>query len=276
MSESNKVADHYSHGSLIATIEQGVVELGKTTESIGIDDLALVDEFHIGGRQASTDFLDQLDLSDQDHVLDVGCGIGGASRFVASHYGPRVIGIDLTEEYIETGRELCNWVGLEQLVSLQQGSALHMPFADQSFDHAYMMHVGMNIEDKAALAAEVARVLKPGASFGIYDVMRITAGDLTFPVPWATTAQTSAVATPEDYEQSLVNAGFVITAQRNRFEFSIQFFEQLRAKVAAAGGPPPLGLHLLMGDTAQLKVKNMLENISAGRVAPVEIIARKA
>ena len=155
MSESNKVADHYSHGSLIATIEQGVVELGKTTESIGIDDLALVDEFHIGGRQASTDFLDQLDLSDQDHVLDVGCGIGGASRFVASHYGPRVTGIDLTEEYIETGRELCNWVGLEQLVSLQQGSALHMPFADQSFDDAYMMHVGMSIEDKAALAAEV-------------------------------------------------------------------------------------------------------------------------
>ena len=57
---------------------------------------------------------------------------------------------------------------------------------------------------------------------------------------------------------------------------ALQFFEQLRAKVAAAGGPPPLGLHLLMGDTAQLKVKNMLENISAGRVAPVEIIARKA
>lgn len=173
MSGNNKVAEHYNHGSLTVAIEQGVIALGKTTASVGIDDLAPVDEFHIGGRQASKAFLDQLALSEQDHVLDVGCGIGGASRFVASHYGPRVTGIDLTNEYIETGSELCAWVGLDERVSLHQGSALEMPFEDHSFDHAYMMHVGMNIEGKVTLFAEVARVLKVGGSFGVYDLMRI-------------------------------------------------------------------------------------------------------
>ena len=105
--------------------------------------------------------------------------------------------------------------------------------------------------------------------------MRIGDGDLTFPVPWATTAETSAVARPEDYRAALEAAGLSVEAERNRHAFALEFFEQLKAKVAAAGGPPPLGLHILMGETAPVKVQNMLENISAGRIAPVEMIARK-
>jgi len=275
MSGNNKVADHYTHGGLTAAIEQGVIALGKTTDTIEVDDLAAVDEFHIGGRVASIAFLDQLELSGSELVLDVGCGLGGASRFVASHYGTKVSGIDLTGEYIETGRELCAWVGLDGRVALSHGSALDMPFDDGSFDSAYMMHVGMNIEDKAALFTEVARVLKAGASFGVYDVMRIGEGDLAFTVPWATTSETSAVATPAAYKEALGSAGFTVVAERDRHAFALEFFEEVRAKVAAADGPPPLGIHILMGDTAPVKVKNMLENISTGRIAPVEIIARK-
>lgn len=275
MSTNDKVANHYARAGLSAVIVQGVAALGKTIDSIEIDDLAPVDEFHIGGRQASAAFLDQLELSGDQHVLDVGCGIGGASRFTASRYGSRVSGIDLTGEYIATGTELCGWVGLAERIALHHGSALDMPFEDAFFDHAYMLHVGMNIADKTALFAEVARVLKPGANFGVYDVMRIADGELTFPVPWATTAETSAVATPTAYKDALLAAGFKVRAERNREAFALEFFEQLRAKVAAAGGPPPLGLHLLMGESAPLKVKNMIENISAGRIAPVEIIASK-
>jgi hypothetical protein len=48
-----------------------------------------------------------------------------------------------------------------------------------------MLHVGMSIEDKEKLAAEVARVLRRGSVFGIYDVLRTGLGDLIFPVPWA-------------------------------------------------------------------------------------------
>src|SRR5262249_10542157 len=143
-----------------------------------------VDEFHIGGRKASADFLDQLSFNDQTKVLDVGCGLGGPARFVAHRYGSQVTGIDLTPEYVETRNRLCKWVGLAERISLHQGSALAMPFMEASFDGAYMMHVGMNIEDKETLASEVARVLRPGSVFGIYDVMRTGFGELAFPVPW--------------------------------------------------------------------------------------------
>ncbi|RKZ43340.1 MAG: SAM-dependent methyltransferase, partial [Gammaproteobacteria bacterium] len=183
MSNYKAVSEHYLHGDLLKAIQTAISELGKTIDSITIEDLAPVDEFHIGGRQATEHFVDQLNFSKQDHVLDVGCGLGGASRYVAHRYNNQVTGIDLTEEYIETGNALCAWVKLHKHISLHQASALSMPFQDKTFDGAYMMHVGMNIDDKAELFKEIYRVLRPGASFGVYDVMRNKAGELIFPVP---------------------------------------------------------------------------------------------
>lgn len=275
MPVQSDVSRHYTHGALVQTIRDGIVSAGKTTETVTVDDLALIDEFHIGGRGASEEFLDQLGFSSQMNILDVGCGLGGPARLVASRYGCRVTGIDLTAEYVETANVLCNWVKLDQRVSLRQGSALAMPFAEGSFDGAYMLHVGMNIEAKGKLATEVARVLRPNSAFGIYDVMRTGPGDLDYPVPWATTPDLSAVAGPEQYKAALQRAGFTVIAERNRRDFALAFFAELRAGRAAAAGPPPLGLHVLMGSSAPEKVQNMMENISSGRIAPIELIARR-
>jgi hypothetical protein len=57
--------------------------------------------------------------------------------------------------------------------------------------------------------------------------------------------------------------------------FALAFFADLRAKTAAAGGLPSLGLYVLMGKSTLEKVQNMIDNISKGRVAPVELIVRK-
>ena len=275
MAEDHPVAAHYTHGDLLAAIRSGVEALGKTPETLSIDDLAPIDEFHIGGRRASADFLGQLPLDPDTHALDVGCGLGGGARFAASRFGCRVTGIDLTAEFVETGAVLCGWVGLDERIALHQGSALDMPFDDGGFDAAYMMHVGMNISDKTGLFAEVARILKPGGTFGVYDVMETGEGDLAYPVPWAEAPATSSLAASDDYKTALEAAGFAVTAERSRRDFALDFFAELSAKAAAAEGPPPLGLHILMGETRAEKVRNMIDNIAAGRIAPVEIIARK-
>ena len=275
MTKERSVSEHYTHGRLVAAIREGLAALGKTPDAVTIDDLAPVDEFHIGGRQATEHFIGQLDLAPDDHVLDVGCGIGGTSRFVAERYGCRVSGIDLTPEYVETARTLCEWVGLGERVSVQQASALEMPFDDGTFDAAYMLHVGMNIADKTGLFAEVARVLGSGGTFGVYDVMRTGGDDLVYPVPWAETAETSAVASPNDYKAALRAAGFEISAECNRWDFAIAYFERMRTRAAEADGPPPLGHHIEMGESAPLMLANMRGNIAAGGTAPVEIIARR-
>lgn len=275
MLDENLVSEHYLHGDLLGSIQEAIPKLGKTIDSITIEDLAPVDEFHIGGRQATEHFISQLNFSDKDHVLDVGCGLGGASRFVANKYDNHVTGIDLTQEYIETGNALCAWVNLDGQITLNQGSALSMPFQDESFDGGYMMHVGMNIDDKAQLFHEIYRVLRPGASFGVYDVMRINDGELTYPVPWATDSCTCKLATPDKYNNTMTNAGFGVSQDNNRRDFALDFFKKLRAKTEAMGGPPPLGLHTLMQESTATKVKNMIDNITEDLVAPVEIIAVK-
>ena len=276
MSYEDAVSEHYSHGDLLGAIQAGISQLGKTTDNVTVADLGAVDEFHIGGRIATDHLLSQLYFSEQDHILDVGCGLGGTSRFTAAKFNNRVTGIDLTQEYIDTGKVLCTWCGMEGRVVLLQGSALSMPFDDETFDGGVMLHVGMNIEDKAGLFAEIHRVLRPGASLGVYDIMRINEGDLAYPVPWATDAGTSKLATLEEYENALGGAGFSVSTECRRGDFALAFFKEMRAKMEANGGPPPLGLHTLMGKMTPVKLKKMIDNIAAGYVAPVEVIAQKA
>jgi len=271
----DSVSAHYSHGQLLERIRRGVEAIGKTAATVTVDELAPVDEFHIGGRQASEDFISQLDLSADDHALDVGCGIGGTSRFVANRFGCRVTGIDLTPEFVSTGQTLCDWVGLSGQVELHQGDATAMPFTDESFDAAFMLHVGMNIANKGDLFAEVYRLIKPGAFFGVYDVMKTSDETLTYPVPWSSVPGTSALSTLEQYTEALAQTGFDIIKIRDRREFAAEFFAETRRRMKQAGGAPPLGVHIAMGESAPVKISNMVENIAAGRVSPIEIFVIK-
>ncbi len=276
MPQPEAVSDHYTRGSLIVAIEQALSVLGKTTRTVTVDDLSPVDEFHIGGREASEHFIDQLAISEDDRVLDVGCGIGGVSRFVASRYGCRVTGVDLTPEFVETAKEMNGWVGLDERISVYRGNALEIPLRDGEYDVAMMLHVGMNIDDKRALFTEVARLLKERGRFGIYDVMRVGDGDIGYPVPWAATAELNAATTPQAYRQALEAAGFEVVSETSRAEFGVRYFDDLRDRIAAAGGPPTLGLHIVMGDRAADMVGNMVRALKSGVLAPVELIARKA
>ncbi|MCT2579689.1 MULTISPECIES: methyltransferase domain-containing protein [unclassified Mesorhizobium] len=210
----SQVADHYARGSLVADIRDGLAAMGKTESMVTAEVLSPVDEFHIGGRAATAELAAQLALTAGDRLLDIGCGLGGPARQIAAHYGCQVTGIDLTRDYVEAGNVLSGWLHLKERVSLQQGDALALPFADASFTAAYMLHVGMNIADKSALFSEVARVLRAGARVGVYDVMRTGAGELSYPLPWASTAETNAIAAPGQYRDTLSAAGFGTPATR--------------------------------------------------------------
>jgi ubiquinone/menaquinone biosynthesis C-methylase UbiE len=269
---NSHVANHYACSELVAAIRDGLARLGKTESTVTAEDLAPVDEFHIGGRAATKELAEQLALSASDRVLDIGCGLGGPARQIAAQYGCHVTGIDLTPDYVEAGNALSGWLRLEGRVALQYGDALALPFADGSFTAAYMLHVGMNIADKNALFAQLARVLRAGARFAIYDVMRTGDGAMSYPLPWASTADENAIATPSYYRDALAGAGFDIVSEQERHDVATKYFARQRAQVAVE---PALGVHTLMGSRRPDMVRNMSESISDGRIAPVEMIARK-
>jgi len=270
----HQIARHYSHGTLEQSILDALQQAGKDPDHLTVEDLAPVDEFHIGGRQATIDFAAQLDLQPDSHLLDIGCGIGGASRYFAHDHGCRVTGVDLSEEYVQVAQSLSRRVGLDGKVSYQRGSASDLPFPPATFDGVYLLHVGMNIADKQPLFASIRRVLKPEAVFGIYDVMRDSDGELSFPLPWAAGPETSFVESIATYRALLNAAGFEVQKIRARREFAIEFFQRMRARARQAVGQPVLGLNILMGSTWRQKIDNVVANIERGLIAPAEIVCR--
>jgi ubiquinone/menaquinone biosynthesis C-methylase UbiE len=266
------VAAHYGTPDLVQKLLAGLSAAGVDPNRLTVKDLGPVDEFHIGGRAATEHAVAKMALTPSMQVLDVGCGVGGASRYLASAIGCRVTGIDLTPEYIEAARELSRRTGLSDKITYRTASALAMPFADASFDAAITLHVAMNIKDRDGLYGEVARVLKPGAQFCIYDVMKGAAEGLRYPVPWAETAETSHVTTPAETQALLERAGFAVEQVEDRRDFAIAFFRERLAQ--PAGGATPSALSLLMPN-ARVKSENMLANIEQGRISPVVMIARK-
>jgi ubiquinone/menaquinone biosynthesis C-methylase UbiE len=273
--DDQAIAEHYRHGSLERAIFEALSAAGKDLDRLEPADLAPVDEFHIGGRQATTDFADRLNFGSGLHLLDIGSGLGGASRYFAQEHQCRVTGIDLTDEYVGIAEVRSKAARLDKMVSYRQGSALDLPFEAGAFDGAYMLHVGMNIADKAQLFAEVRRVLKPGGVFGVYDVMRGAGkGDLSFPLPWASGIRTSFVESADSYRQSLETAGFTVEEPHSRRAFALEFFNQMHARAAQGGQPPPLGLHIIRGASTPEKVANMIANLERDLIAPTEIIAR--
>ena len=273
MTTEQKVAQHYTHGSLLQAIFDALKQMGKDPERLSAADLSAADEFHMGWRAATAALAKDLGLGRGMHVLEVGSGIGGPSRFFASECGCRVTGIDLTDEFVQVAQELTRRCGLSDLAAFRQGSALDLPFAPGTFDAATLIHVGMNIQDKAALFRSVRKALKPGALFGVYEVMRAGEGEIPYPMPWAQTAETSFVETPDVYRELLQQAGFTIEREVNRRDFVLALAKEMKEKVAIHGAPP-LGLHTLMGPASRERLGNVMAMAERGTIAPIAIIAR--
>ena len=229
-----RVLAHYTSATLLETIKGGLAAAGADPDAPAPEDLKGVDEFHLGGLEATEQFLDPLAITARTRVLDIGAGIGGTARFIAGRYGAKVTGIDLTPAFVETAAALSAMVGMSGLTSFEQGSALALPVPDGSADLATMLHVGMNIADKPALFAGVARALAPGGRFALFDLMERDGQPFDFPVPWASDAQGSFVAPPSAYRDAAAGAGLVPVAQVDRTAYGIDFFN----RVMAAPGVP--------------------------------------
>jgi cyclopropane fatty-acyl-phospholipid synthase-like methyltransferase len=108
-------------------------------------------------------------LEPQDTVLDVGCGMGGPGRFLVERFGCSVLGVDLLALRIKVAAALTERTGLGERITYRVADATRLPVDDGAFAQVWMLDVGIHVADKAALFAEVARVLEPGGLLVMHD-----------------------------------------------------------------------------------------------------------
>ncbi len=264
MSIEKTVIEHYEREKLAESILEQARQKARNPDKLTTGDLAHLDDMHVGGRQGTEHLLAQLGLKPGMAVLDAGSGVGGSARFAAETYGVNVTGIDLTPGYKEAAEALSKATGLAGKTEFVTGSVLAMKFTDGAFDAAWTIHVGMNIEDKRGFYRDAHRVLKPGAVFGIYDVM---AGQdntsLDFPLPWARTRDSSFVLTPEKIAELLAAAGFTVRKMENRRDFALTQLGRLMASEAFKART----------DDYPDRIRNLVSGIEKDICAPWEVIA---
>ena len=231
--------------------------------------LAALDHFHTGGLRASRELVELARIRAEDRVLDIGAGLAGPARLLAAAFGCRVDCLELSADYCAGAALLNRLTDLEERVAVHEGSALAMPFADDSFDVVWMQNVGMNIADKRKLYAEIYRVLRPGGRFAFQEM---AAGDTAvsyFPLPWATDPVDNFLVSAEEMRSVLAESGFIAELLEDTSDAHLSR-TTANATPAAAG---QLGLAVFVDDLGQ-KAGNARRSLEEGQVRLVRGVFR--
>jgi len=167
---TTKVREHYSSTDLTDRIQSALAVLTPEGQTLTVAQLAPLDQFHTRGILATAELATAAGLNPSTRVLDLGCGVGGPARYLAATFGCQVTGVDLSPGFIDAARYLTGRCGLSDRVTFQAGDAVHLPFEDAAFDTVFLQHVAMNIEGRAALHAEVHRILTSSGRFVSFEV----------------------------------------------------------------------------------------------------------
>jgi ubiquinone/menaquinone biosynthesis C-methylase UbiE len=275
-SDRSDVQTHYTRSVIGETILAALAAAGKDIEHLTIEDLAPVDEFHSRRRLATVELAALLAPTARDHVLDIGSGIGGPSRYLAATSGCRVTGLDLTAEFCRVAADLARRTGLDARVDYRQGDATAMPFADASFDLAWLQNAAMNIAARDRLYGEIHRVLKPKGRFALQDVTSGPGGPPHYPVPWAREPSISFLVAPAETRAQLEASGFRVLAWEDKTDIAIAEGEAERARLKANPAPPPaLGIQLILGDDFAAMMKNSARNLEERRIGLINAVVER-
>lgn len=275
MTTARDITAHYTRGDLLSRLDAMLGDDGVDPTRATLAELAPYDQFHGRGIEATEELGATLAPKAGDRILDVGSGLGGPARWLATQCGCHVTGVDLTPEFVAVARTLSRRLGLEDRVDFQTADALDLPFAAATFDGAYSMNVSMNIADKDAFYRSIHRVLKPGAPLVLSEVAEGSGGTLGFPTPWAATAAASFLSTPDATRSGLIAAGFDVICFEETREQALAFAARARALVEQGGKPPHRAVILVHGDVARAAMANAARALRDGAFVPIEVLARK-
>jgi SAM-dependent methyltransferase len=234
---------------------------------------AQLDSLHCRVRQATSELARLAAIERGTRVLDVGCGLGGAARYLAATYGARVTGLELTPRLVSAARLLTARAGLANLVDFTHGTALAAPFPGGSFDCVWLQHVLVNISDKTRLFAELRRVLVAHGRLALHEVVAYDAHGVRFPLPWAPNAATSFVARSERLRIAIENAGFMLQNWTETTPLALNWCRDVLARTR--DNPAGLGWRIPLGPDAGAMIQNLVHALETERLGVVTAVFRR-
>jgi sarcosine/dimethylglycine N-methyltransferase len=261
---------HYSARDIEARILAAIRGAGLNPEQgLQPEALAALDHFHTGGLRASRELLELAQIGAEDRVLDIGAGLAGPARLLASALGCRVDCLEMSADFCAAARLLNRLTALDDRIAVHEGSALAMPFPDDSFDVVWMQNVGMNIADKRTLYQEIHRVLKPGGRYAFQEMAAGDAATSYFPLPWATEPADSFLVSADEMQAVLDASGLIAEL----FEDTSDVHLSRTAANATPAAPGQLGLAVFVDNLAQ-KAGNARRSLEEGQVRLVRGVFR--
>ncbi|KUJ09825.1 sterol 24-C-methyltransferase [Mollisia scopiformis] len=102
-------------------------------------------------------------------VLDVGCGVGGPAKEIATFVDCSVVGLNNNGYQVQKAKELAIKDGMDKMIEFVKGDFMTIPFPTDSFDAVYAIEATVHAPSLAEVYTEIHRVLKPGGIFGVFE-----------------------------------------------------------------------------------------------------------
>lgn len=271
---------HYqSKDSLWQQIESSLRSAGIDPDTqLNSNLLAPIDQLHIGGRQATQQLIDQVDLPSGCHVLEIGSGLGGTARLISEQIPCSVTAIDITDSFSDAHLEINKRMSVDN-IRVVCADACSIQVAPESQDLIISQHTLMNIPDKKALLETLAQSLKPGGQLLLHEVIAGSNTDpIKLPVPWASDLEHSHLPDKDELTALFAAAGFELNRFTDVTDNALAWRKKHTQREAGSSQrgktqtASPLNPQIIFGERFLEMGKNVMANLAEDKVRVVEAV----